>query len=84
MLQVIKRLYLVRNFSDRLKDCDHDLTMESTRDNSADSVPTSNFVSIKELAIRTTFCIAGIIYYTCNLDIDIQCTRYKNGFNKCF
>ena len=35
-----------------------------TRHNSADSVPTSNLVCIKEVAIRTTFCIAGLIYYT--------------------
>ena len=48
-----------------------------TRHNSADSVPTSNLVCIKEVAIRTTFCIAGIIYYTCNLATDFQCTRYK-------
>ena len=53
-----------------------------TRHNSADSVPTSNLVCIKEVAIRTTFCIAGIIYYTCNLATDIQCTGYKNAFNK--
>ena len=36
------------------------------RHNSADSVPTSNLVCIKEVAIRTTFSlminIAGIIY----------------------
>ena len=31
-----------------------------TRHNSADSVPTSNLVCIKEVAIRSTFCIAGI------------------------
>ena len=55
-----------------------------TRHNSADSVPTSNLVCIKEVAIRTTFCIAEIIYYTCNLVIEIQCTRYKNAFNKHF
>ena len=35
---------------------------ESTRQNSADSVTTSNLVCIKEVAIRTTLCIAGIIY----------------------
>ena len=28
--------------------------------------------------------IAGIICYTCSLVIDIQCTRYKNAFNKRF
>ena len=55
-----------------------------TRHNSADSVPTSNLVCIKEVAIRTTFCIVGIIYYTCNLATDIQCTRYKNACNKRF
>ena len=52
-------------------------TWLTTRHNSADSVPTSNLVCIKDVAITTTFCIAGIIYYTCNLIIDIQCTRYK-------
>ena len=55
-----------------------------TRHNSANSVPTSNLVCIKEVAIRTTFCIAGIINYTCNLATDIQCTLYKNAFNKRF
>ena len=55
-----------------------------TRHNSADSVPTSNLVCIKEVAIRTTYCIAGIIYYTCNLVTEIQCTHYKHAFNKCF
>ena len=58
-----------------------------TRHNSADSVPTSNLVCIKEVAIRITFCIVGIIYYKCNLVTDIQCTRYKmpstNVFNVC-
>ena len=34
---------------------------------SADSVPTSNLVcTIKEVAIRTALCIAGLSYYTCN------------------
>ena len=28
--------------------------------------------------------IAGIIYYTCSLVIDIQCTCYNNAFNKRF
>ena len=28
MLQVIERLHLLRNFSERLKDCDYDLMME--------------------------------------------------------
>ena len=46
--------------------------MRYTRHNSADSVPTSNLVCITEVAIRTTFCIAGITYYTCNFVIDIQ------------
>ena len=45
-----------------------------SRHNSADSVPTSNLVCITEVAIRTTFCIVGIIFYTCNFVIDIQCT----------
>ena len=51
--------------------------LNATRHNSADSVPTSNL-------IRTTFCIAGIIYHICNLVADIECTRYKNAFNKRF
>ena len=59
-------------------------TKGSTRHNSADFIPTSNLVCIKEVAIRTTFCIAGIIYYTCNLITDIRWTRYKNAFNKQF
>ena len=57
---------------------------KGTRHNSADSVPTSNLVCIKEVAIRTTLCIAGLIYYICNLVINIQCTHYKNAFNKRF
>ena len=56
----------------------------STRHNLADSVPTPNLVCMKEVAIRTTFCIAEIIYYTCNLVTEIQCTRYKNALNKRF
>ena len=60
------------------------LTPVLTRHNSADSVPTSNLLCIKEVPIRTTFCIAGIIYYAWNLAIDIQCTHYKNAFNKRF
>ena len=59
-------------------------TDEVTRHNSADSLPTSNLVCIKEVAIRTTFSIVGRIYYTCNLVTEIQCTRYKNGLNKRF
>ena len=60
----------------------------NTRHNSADSVPKYNIVCFKRVTIRTTFIhvlnIAGIIYYTCSLVIDIQCTRYKNTFNKSF
>ena len=60
----------------------------TTRHNSADSVPTTNLVCVKDVAIRTTFShminFAGIIFYTCILVIDIQCTRYKNSFNKRF
>ena len=41
-------------------------------------------VCILKVAIRTTFCIAGIIYCTCNLVTDIQCTLYKSAFNKHF
>ena len=55
-----------------------------THHNLADSEPTSNLVCIKGVAIRTTFCMAGIIYYTCDLVTDIPCTRYKNAFNKRF
>ena len=60
------------------------ITYLCTRQNWADSIPTSNLVCIKKVAVRTTFCIAGIIYYTCNLVTDIQCTRYKNALNKRF
>ena len=52
----------------------------STRHNSVDS----NLVCIKEVTIRTTFCVAGVINYTCNLVTDIQCTCYENAFNKRF
>ena len=45
------------------------------------TVSTSNPVCIKEIAIKTSFShiisIAGILYYTCCLGIDIHCTRYK-------
>ena len=54
-----------------------------TRHNSADSIPTPNLVCIKEVAIRTTFShminIAEIIYNTCSLVIDIQCTPITRG-----
>ena len=56
---------------------------KGTRHNSADSVPTSNLVCIKEVAIRTTFCIAGIIYYTCNLVIDIQKCLQQTFLTNC-
>ena len=43
--------------------------------NSANSALTSNLVCVKEIAIKTTcghmISIAGIIYYTCSLVIDI-------------
>ena len=59
-----------------------------TRQNSADSVPTSSFFCIKEVAIRISFShiinIAGIIYYNFSLVIDNQCTRYKNALRKRF
>ena len=46
---------------------------------------TSNLDFIKEVTIRITFCIAGIIYYTCSLVIDIQFIHYnKRAFNKRF
>ena len=59
---------------------------QCTRHNSNESIPTSNLVCLKEVAIRTTLCIAGLIYYmyTCNLVTGIQCTRNKNAFNKRF
>ena len=47
-------------------------------------VPASNLVCITEVAIRTILCIAGIIYYTCNLITDSQCIRYRDAFNKRF
>ena len=53
---------------------DIELSPRVTRHNSADSVPRLNLLYIKEVAIRTTFYIAGIIYYTCNFIIGIQCT----------
>ena len=59
-------------------------SLNTTRHNSADSLPTSDLICIKEVSIRTTFCIAGIVYYTWKLAVDIQCTRYKNAFNKRF
>ena len=53
----------------------------NARHNSADSIPTSNLVCNKEVAIRTTFShminIAEIIDYTCSLVIDIQRARKK-------
>ena len=52
-------------------------TLKFTRYNSADSVPTSNLVCTKEVAPRTTFYIADIIWYTFNLVNEIQYTRYK-------
>ena len=55
---------------------------------SANSVPTSNLVCIKEVAIGTTFShminIAGIIHYTCSLVIDIQCTCSKKPSTNLF
>ena len=50
-----------------------------THHNSAESVPTSNLVCIKEIAIRTTFSHMiniEIFYYTCSLVIDIQYIQY--------
>ena len=47
-----------------------------------------HFVCIEEVVIRTTFShmtnIAVLIYYTCSLVIEIQCTRYRNAFNERF
>ena len=49
------------------------MALAIVRDNSADSVPTSDLVCIKEVAIRTisTDNIAGIIHYTYSLVIDL-------------
>ena len=64
------------------------MDMAHTRHNLADSVPTSNLVCIKEVALQTAFShminVAGIIYYTCSVVIGIQITYYKNAFNKHF
>ena len=46
---------------------------DRTRNNSADSVSSS----ILRSPLGRIITIAGIIYYTCSLVIDIQCTRYK-------
>ena len=46
--------------------------------------PIPYLVCITEVAIRTTLCIAGITYYSCNLVTDSQCTHNKNAFNKRF
>ena len=48
-----------------------------TRHNSADSVPPSNLVCITEVAIRTTLCIAGIIYYTSTLLLTLNLSVKK-------
>ena len=60
---------------------------DDTRHKSADCMPTSNLACNRDVAIRTSFShmikIAEIIYYTCNLVIDIQYTRYDNAvFNE--
>ena len=51
-----------------------------------DSIPTSNLTCRKEVAIRTTFCIAGIIYYIYTLvnDINVPVTKMfsTNVFNE--
>ena len=72
--------------SEKFRPCQPAWTAQAdiTRYNSADSVPTSNLVCMKEVAIRTTFCIAGIIYYTCDLVIASRCNRYKQAINKPF
>ena len=61
-------------------------SVEITRHNSADSVPTLNLVCIKEVAIKTNFShminIAGIIVLY--LVIDIQCTRDKKCLQHTF
>ena len=57
-----------------------------SRHNSAHStsIPTANLVYTKEVAIGTTVShminMAGIIYCTCTLVIEIKCTRYKRCF----
>ena len=57
--------------------------MYITRKNSADSVPTSNLGCIKEDAIRTTLCIAGLNYYTCNtFNVPVTKMPSTNVFNE--
>ena len=68
----------------QLREYPCNITHDITRHNSVDSVPTSNLVCIKEVAVRTTLRIAGLIYYTCNFVTDIQCTCYKYACNKRF
>ena len=75
---------MIRKVKVRIQTPRRFVSIFTTRHNSADSAPTSCLVSIKEVAIRTNVNIAGIIYHTCNLVIDIQCTRYKNAFKKRF
>ena len=45
-------------------------------------------ICFQDVFIRNTSShminIAGILYYTCSLVIDIQCTRYRNTFNNVF
>ena len=53
-----------------------------TRHNSADSVPISNLVCVKEVATRTTFYCWNNIYNTCSLFTHIQCTIYRNAFQR--
>ena len=60
-----------------------------TRHNSADSVSTSNFVCIKEVAIRTTFSyminIAGIIYTLLTFNVPVMEMHSTYVFDKlCF
>ena len=51
------------------------------------SSDTSNLVCVKEVAIKSTFShminIAGIIYDTCSVVIDIQCTPCKTFLTNC-
>ena len=46
-----------------------------------DSEPTSNLISIKEVAIRTTFYFWNNLLHL-QLSYCGQCTHHKNAFNK--
>ena len=76
-----------RSHTVKMSDWLYNMYTVISRHNSADSVPTSNLVCMKEVAIRTTFShmfnISGLIYYNCSVVIDIQITRYKTLLTNC-